>query len=104
MLPECFLVMVLITGELYGWATLSEEQDRYTIFRATDVPVMSSGQWVEFDSALKKMKIQPLRRSCVEVRQAVEARWNVRVQTIEDPADVPRGLWNAALPPDDGPP
>ena len=104
MLPECFLVMVLITGDLYGWATLSEEQDRYTIFRATDVPVMSSGQWVEFASALKKMKIQPLRRSCVEVRQAVEARWNVRVRSIEDPSAVPRGLWNAALPPDDGPP
>jgi hypothetical protein len=57
MLPECFLVMALVSGELYGWATLSEEQDRYTIYRATDIPMASSGQWVEF--AVVSRKVSP---------------------------------------------
>jgi hypothetical protein len=103
-LPECFLVMLLTTDELYGWATLSEERDRFAVYRIDDVRVTTSGQWADFDAALRRMNVRPLQRPCPEVHHVVEARWKVQLQSITDPMDIPCGLSGPGAVPCGGPP
>jgi hypothetical protein len=85
---ECFPLLLVATEQLCRWATLSEERDRFTMYRADDVRTIASASWEEFDAALTRAGPGPVAPPCHGVRKAIEAWWAAQLRVIPKPADV----------------